>query len=68
MGETGEFQNEIYLSHSKSVLSTRICAMSISFIAVGNEELGKVGRTVSLIFSECQAMRGPEGGGDQIGQ
>ncbi len=35
--------------------------MSMSFIAVGNEELGKAGRTVSLIFSDCQAMRGREG-------
>ncbi len=62
MGETDESQNEIYLSHSKSVLSTGVCAMSMSFIAVGNEELGKVGRTGSLIFSECQATRGREGG------
>jgi hypothetical protein len=36
MGETDESQNEIYLSHSKSVLSTGVCAMSMSFI-VGNE-------------------------------
>jgi hypothetical protein len=37
--------------------------MSMSLIAAGNEELVKAGRTSSLIFSECQAPRGREGGG-----
>jgi hypothetical protein len=37
--------------------------MSMSLIAVGNEELVKAGRTSSLIFSEFQALRGREGDG-----
>jgi hypothetical protein len=52
MGETDESQNEIYLSPSKIELSTGVCAMSymsMSFIAVGNKELEKAGRTSSLV-------------------
>jgi hypothetical protein len=63
MGENDESQNEIYLSPSKTELSTGVCAMPMSFIAVGNKELGKAGRTGSLICSEChQAMRAREKG------
>ncbi len=40
--------------------------MSMPFIAVGNEELVKAGRTGSLIFSECQAIRGREGAGIEL--
>jgi hypothetical protein len=69
MGETDEFQNEISLSPSKTELSAGVCAMSMSmpFIAVGNKELGKAGRTSSLIFSEChQAMKAREKGGGGV--